>query len=317
MATDATVGSPSPDASAAPRPGEHLQTVARVLRHGSACLAAAGIDRPRWEARLLLAHALGCTPADLLRDPAAAIQPGAFASLVARRAAHEPLAYILGRREFWSLEFLVSPATLIPRPDSETVVAAALDACPAPTRVLDLGTGTGCLLLAVLHERPAAFGVGIDLVADAARLAARNAARLGMANRTGFICADWATAVGGRFDLVLANTPYVPTDVIAGLMPEVARHEPARALDGGADGLVAYRRILAVLSDLLDRDGIAVLELGAGQADQVAEAARRHGFEPRFEPDLAGIPRALVLRRQQAADAPATKKVFGRPRRSD
>ena len=277
-------------------------TVREALRRGAECLAAAGIPDPRREARLLLSHAARLPPAALLRDPERPVDAtGAaeFDACLARRAAREPLALILGRQEFWSLSFAVSPATLIPRADSEAVVEAALAARPepaAPFRVLDLGTGTGCLLLAVLHERPAAWGAGVDLSPDAARLAARNAGALGLASRSAFVCADWDAPLRGRFDLVLSNPPYVQTAAIAGLMPEVARHEPARALDGGADGLAAYRRILARLPALLAPSGVAVLELGEGQSEAVGALAAAAGL-PRQDTrrDLAGIARALCL----------------------
>lgn len=272
-------------------------TAADAIRRGAARLAAAGIDNPRLEARLLLAHTLGCTPADLLREPSRAVPPEAFDALLDRRSGHEPLAYILGHREFWSLDFAVSPATLIPRADSETVVEAALAACPAPRRVLDLGTGTGCLLLAVLHERPGAFGIGTDLTPEAAGLAARNARALGLADRAAFVCTDWAAALDGRFDLILSNPPYIETAAIDGLMPEVAAHEPRRALDGGADGAAAYRRILGELPRILAPDGVAVLELGAGQAAGVAAEALARGFCAGFRSDLGGIQRAILLRR--------------------
>ncbi|MDR3537383.1 MAG: peptide chain release factor N(5)-glutamine methyltransferase [Acetobacteraceae bacterium] len=272
------------------------RTVTEALRLGAGRLAAAEIDNPRLEARLLLAHALGCTRADLLREPSATVPSGPLEALLNRRVAHEPLAYILGHREFWSLDFAVSPATLIPRPDSETLVEAALVACPAPRRVLDLGTGTGCLLLAVLHERPDAFGIGTDLSADAAALAARNARSLGLDDRAAFLCADWGEPLQGGFDLVLSNPPYIETDAIDRLMPEVACHEPRRALDGGTDGSVAYRRILGDLPRLLAPQGVAVLELGADQAAGVAAEARTRGFMVALQTDLAGIQRAILLR---------------------
>lgn len=274
-------------------------TAREALRRGAERLAAAGIPNPRLEARLLLSHAARLTPEALLRDLDQPLDAAPFDACLDRRAAREPLALILGRQEFWSLPFAVSPATLIPRADSEAVVEAALAALPdpaAPLRVLDLGTGTGCLLLAVLHERPAAWGVGVDLSPDAARLAARNAGALGLAHRTAFACADWDAPLRGRFDLVLSNPPYVQTAAIAGLMPEVARHEPARALDGGTDGLAAYRRILGHLPALLAPGGVAVLELGEGQAGAVGALAAAAGL-PRqgVRPDLAGIGRALTL----------------------
>jgi release factor glutamine methyltransferase len=219
--------------------------------------------------------------------------------LVARREAREPLALILGRREFWSLDFAVSPATLIPRPESETLVEAAVAAFAGrapPRRVLDLGTGTGCLLLAVLSEFPIAFGVGVDRSAAAAALAARNAAALHLADRARFACGDWADALNARFDLVLCNPPYIRTEDLGGLMPEVTCYEPGAALDGGADGFAAWRRLLPALPRILTEDGVAVLELGAGQAETATGLARQGGFTAELRPDLAGIQRALVLR---------------------
>lgn len=271
-------------------------TVDRALRHGAATLRDAGIDSPAREARLLLSHALAQPAEALLRTPSACIDPSRFEALLVRRAAHEPMALILGRQGFWSLEFLVSPATLIPRPDSEAIVEAAL-ALPPPRQVLDLGTGTGCLLLSVLHERPDAFGVGVDLAPGAARLARTNAENLGLGSRAAFLCGDWAASLNGRFDLVVSNPPYIEASTIQTLMPEVWRYEPRRALDGGADGLDAYREILLALPALLATDGGAVLELGIGQGPDVAALARSVGFTTRFHPDLAGIERAIVLQR--------------------
>ncbi len=174
---------------------------------------------------------------------------------------------------------------------------AALAACAAPQRVLDLGTGTGCLLLAVLHERPHAFGVGVDRSPDAAALATRNARKLGLAGRAAFLCADWAGSLCGTFDLILSNPPYIESEDIDRLMPEVADYEPRSALDGGTDGFVAYREILGVLPHLLAPGGVAVMELGAGQADFVARLADKSGFTPTFRADLGGIQRAILLRR--------------------
>jgi release factor glutamine methyltransferase len=270
-------------------------TVDQALLQGTTALRAAGIEGPGREARMLLAHALGCSAADLLRDRSVTVDTGRFDTLLARRAGHEPMAFILGVQGFWSLDFLVSAATLIPRADSEALVEAAL-ALPPPDTVLDLGTGTGCLLLAILHERPAAFGVGIDLAPDAARLARTNALRLGLDGRAAFCCGDWAAALRGRFDLVVSNPPYIEASVIGTLMPEVAEHEPRRALDGGIDGLDAYRAIVATLPDLLTPLGAAVLELGIGQGEAVASLGAAAGFVASFHPDLAGVDRAIVLR---------------------
>ena len=259
-----------------------------------------GIDNPHLEARLLLAHTLGVPSETVLRDRHLPADTPGYAALIARRAAHEPLALILGQREFWSLDFAVSPATLIPRGDSETLIEAALAAFPhrrAVRLVLDLGTGTGCLLLAALTEFADAFGIGVDRVAAAAELAARNAASLGLAGRAAFLVADWAQPLAGScFDLILCNPPYIPTADLAGLMPEVTGHEPASALDGGADGLAAYRRVIAMLPGLLAPGGVAILELGIGQARQVAALAETCGFATSLRDDLAGIPRALILR---------------------
>jgi release factor glutamine methyltransferase len=272
-------------------------TIAETLQAGAHRLEQAGIDNPRLEARVLLAHALGWPPEAVIRDQAAIAAPSDFEGLIARRAVREPLAYILGWREFWSLRFRVSPATLIPRPDSETVVEAALSLFPGSPRVLDLGSGTGCLLLAFLHERPGAFGIGVDRSEAAAHLANWNAADLGLASRAAFLCGDWASAVGGRFDLVLSNPPYVATAELAVLMPDVGAYEPHTALDGGKCGLAAYRAIIAALPGLLRPGGVAVLELGIGQFDAVAAIGAGANFrsEPRF--DLSGIARATILRR--------------------
>ena len=298
MMLDASRTDPSPN----PLPqgeGASATTVGEALRVGAEHLRNAGIDNARREARLLLGHALGRTQADLLASSSDTIDPIPYLSLIARRAAREPLAYIVGTREFWSLPFEVSPATLIPRPESEALIEAALAAFPdrrAVRRVLDLGTGTGCLLLAALTEFPDSFGVGLDRAPEAAALARRNAHRLGLDLRTAFLVGDWSRGIGGLFDLVLCNPPYVPTGQIQSLMPEVARHEPARALDGGADGLRAHAWLLADLPRLLAPGGAAVLEIGYGQADDVAALARRCGLTTYVQADLAGIPRALVGR---------------------
>ena len=286
-----------------PRCADPAGTIGFFLCQAGQRLRGAAIEAPRLEARRLLAHVLNTSEEALLRDPRAPVpadQAQPFAALLARRVAHEPFAYLTGRVGFWTLDLEVSPATLIPRADSETLVEAALEACPdkgAALHVLDLGTGTGALLLAVLSELPAASGVGVDLKPEAAALAARNAGRLGLAGRARFLAGDWAAALAGRFDLVLCNPPYIESAVIPALMPEVARHEPASALDGGADGLDAYRRIIADLPRLLAPRGVAVLELGQGQQAAVEALAKTAGLTPEAcRADLGGVPRALVLR---------------------
>ena len=272
-------------------------TPAEAVAQAAARLAAAGVEAPRREARILLAAALGTDAAGLLGW--GDIDPAVFEPLLARRLAREPMAYILGRREFWGLSFFTTPASLIPRPDSETLIEAAIAARQdnrAVRRILDLGTGTGCLLLAALTEFPQAFGIGVDLAPAAAALAARNAGALRLADRAAFFAGDWAAALTGTFDLILSNPPYIPAGNVNALMPEVAHFEPGLALDGGADGLHAYRRILAALPGLLADEGVAVLELGLGQADIVVRMAAAE-FVTSLHADLAGHDRALVLRR--------------------
>jgi release factor glutamine methyltransferase len=258
-------------------------------------LAAAGIEEARREARILLAAAEGVSAAGLLALDE--VDEAKFTPLLRRREAREPMAYILGHREFWGLDFAVSPATLIPRPDSETLIEAVLGAGISPRTMLDLGTGTGCLLLATLHEFPQAFGVGVDRSWPAAALARANAAALGMEGRAAFLAGDWAEALAQKFDLVLSNPPYIEAADIAGLMPEVARYEPLSALEGGADGLEAYRAIIAALPRLLAPNGLAVLELGAGQAISVGSMASAAGFSCATRRSLDGIERAAVLTR--------------------
>lgn len=271
-----------------------------LLRDAAARLAQASIDNPALEARLLLAHALGVDRTVYL-DRRNTVDPTRFESLLTRRLAHEPLAFITGTQGFWTLDLAVSPDTLIPRADSETLILAAKDHCTSPPRtILDLGTGTGALLLAALVEFPAAFGVGVDISPGAAKLAARNAQATGLADRTAFVCGRWDTALASRFDLVLSNPPYIATHDIAGLMPEVAQFEPATALDGGADGLDGYRALMTFLPRILAPDGVAILELGAGQAPQVVDLAIQAGLASvALKADLGGIPRAAVLKSQK------------------
>lgn len=267
-----------------------------ALRQARAALAAGGIADAGFEARLLLGHQLGRDPRDGTESE---VDAAVLEGLLARRLAHEPMAFILGRQGFWDLELEVSAATLIPRADSETLVEAAFAARPdrsAVRRVLDLGTGTGCLLLAVLGGFPEAWGVGVDVAAAAAALAARNAARNGLGRRCGFVCGDWDEAIEGRFDLVLCNPPYIESGSIDGLMPDVSAWEPRRALDGGADGLDCYRRVMAALPRRLSAGAVAVVELGVGQGDPVGELAAAAGLRVVLvRPDLGGIPRAMVL----------------------
>jgi len=279
-------------------------SIGAFLCQAGQMLRAAAIEAPRMEARILLSAAMDCMAEDLLRDPRATVQDEAaarFRVMLRRRLAHEPMAYITGHVGFWTLDLAVSPATLIPRADTETLIEAALDQFPdrrAVRRVLDLGTGTGALLLAALSEFPDAFGLGLDRLPEAAALAAANARANGLAARVAFVVADWAAPLAGRFDLILSNPPYIPTADITGLMPEVARHEPRSALDGGADGLDAYRVIIAALPGLLAPGGRAILELGQGQGRDVGAIANAQGLPLHMigtRADLGGIERALIL----------------------
>lgn len=273
-----------------------------VLRRA---LLAAGLDEAELDARLLLQSALDLSAVALLARPETPLgEAGArrLETAARRRLAREPVARILGRREFWGLDVGLSPDTLVPRPDTETLVAAALDACPgtgAPLQVLDLGTGSGCLLLAVLSERPCARGLGVDRSLGALRAARASADALGFGRRCAFLAADWGAAIQARFDLVLSNPPYIASADIADLAPEVARHDPRAALDGGPDGLGAYRSILPMLPGLLADAGVGVIELGQGQAGAVAAIAQANGLVVSgFRDDLSGRPRAVSLRRR-------------------
>jgi release factor glutamine methyltransferase len=275
---------------------EEGETVAQALRSATAQLGRTS-DTARLDAELLMAEALGVSRSDMLLRHAADPAPAGFAALVERRMMHEPVAYIVGRQEFYGREFLVTPDVLIPRADSETTLEAALRAKPDARRVLDLGVGSGALLLSFLAERPEADGTGIDRSPEALAVAADNAKRFGLAERCDLRAADWSEenwAQGlGPFDLILANPPYVEDG--AELAPSVRRHEPAGALFAGPEGLDDYRVLVPQLAGLLAAEGVAVLEIGAGQADAVGALARGAGFATVLHNDLGGRPRALVL----------------------
>lgn len=276
-------------------------TIGAILAETATRLAAAGIDEARREARLLVALALDADPSVVLGYPERSLGERTrwrLDHLVLRRARREPISRLRGRREFWSLDFALSPETLDPRPDSETLIETALDLRDdrdAPLRIVDFGTGSGCLLLALLSELPRASGLGVDIAPGAVDTARRNAAALGLADRARFIVGSWDAAVAGVADVILANPPYIPTQQIAALAPEVARFEPAAALDGGLDGLAAYRALMRGAARLLAPDGVALFEVGEGQAAAVAGLARAAGLSVRtVRRDLAGIERCVA-----------------------
>jgi len=281
------------------------ETIGSTIMSVAQALANAGFDEPRRRARRVIAASLALSATEvfagldrMVTEP----ESERVFALLARVVAREPLSRILGVREFWGLEFLLSPDTLDPRPESETIVEAALARLPDRNRayrILDLGTGSGCLLLALLSERPMATGVGIDCAFGAAAAARENAQRLGLVGRADFAVGDWAAAITGRFDAVTANPPYIASSMIATLSPEVRDFDPRVALDGGGDGLGCYRAIARDLPRLMAPHGIFAGELGLGQDCAVAGIIALAGLA--FEttvPDLAGTPRCIVARAQ-------------------
>lgn len=280
-------------------------SVRTLLDEAGRRLAAAAVDSPRLDARILLAAAMATAADRLVGKPDGVVPIAAarrFAGYLERRLAREPVSRILGRREFWSLPFRIGPATLDPRPDSEAIVAAALARLPrrdAPTRILDLGCGSGCLLLALLSELPCAQGLGVDLAPAAVAVATRNATELGLDQRARFRVADWDRGIEGRFDVVLSNPPYIARPALVTLAPEVAMHEPRLALDGGEDGLDSHRAVARAIGRRLLPNGFAVVEIGAEQAAAATVIYTSAGLKPEGrERDLAGVVRALIFRRK-------------------
>ena len=256
---------------------------------------------PRLDAELLMGHALGIEREALLLDPARFAVPASFAALIDRRLAHEPVAYIVGHRDFWTIRLSVGPGVLIPRSDSETLIEAALDhfGQTGPATILDLGTGPGTLLLAALDQWPQAHGLGIDDFEKAITYAEDNALDLGLEERARFRLGNWATDLKGQFDLILCNPPYIAEAET--LMPDVADYEPQCALFAGPDGLDDYRRIIPAIPPQLTPSGIAILEIGATQRAAVTALAEAGGFTVTCKQDLGGRDRALVLRPAKAA----------------
>jgi release factor glutamine methyltransferase len=281
-------------------------SVRQAFVETASVLREAGIETPELDARLLLCHAAALTHESFVARAGEALQSEAavrLEALVRRRASREPISRITGTREFYGRSFLVDESALDPRSDTETLIEAALALIEKtgrreePLRLLDLGTGTGCILVTLLDELPKARGFGTDLSPAALRLAEANARRLGVADRASFLASDWLDAIHGEFDLIVSNPPYIASGEIKRLVPEVAHHDPYLALDGGADGLEAYRRIAAGAARLLAPKGAILVEIGASQAPAVAGLLRDGGFfvandGPSF--DLGGRPRVVV-----------------------
>jgi len=291
-----------------------MQTLGSLLAEATAALTQAKVGEPRRRARRLVSSTLALSPADLLAHPERAVDERATDRVrvaLARMVDREPLSRILGRREFWGMEFGLSTDTLDPRPETETVVTAVLRSIPdrgAPLRLLDLGTGTGCILLALLSEFPAATGFGVDVAAGAAVTARRNASTLGLAHRADFVVGDWAGPISGVFDVIISNPPYIASAALADLPREVALYDPRCALDGGPDGLACYRSLAADIRRLMGPRSLFVCEVGLSQGSAVEAILRANGLSiERCERDLAGIMRCVVAQ----AVASMAEKIVG------
>jgi len=283
--------------------GQTIETARRAL---AARFNAEAIESAELDARILVGAVLDLDLTGLVASAArrlTAAETAAIADFARRRIGGEPVARILGHKEFWGLKLRLSPETLVPRPDTETVVELALAmlrAAPAANlRIADIGTGSGAILLALLHERPDAFGIGTDVGIAALRTARRNAADLELAARTAFVACDYAAALSGPFDLIVSNPPYIRSTDIADLAGEVRNHDPHLALDGGVDGLDAYRRLIPQAVQLLRPAGALVLEAGHGQSSDIEGLMTAAGLTPAGPPkaDLAGILRAVAARK--------------------
>ncbi len=289
-----------------------------ALVEAAAQLQVAGCETPRLDARLLVAHAASVTLEGQIRDPGAVLSADARRRIrraVTQRMHRKPIAHITGQKEFWSLPFFVTAEVLIPRPDSELLVESVLNHLrrrkSERLHLMDFGTGSGCLLLALLTELPRATGLGIDLSPAAISVAEKNAQRLGLGARARFVVGDWSDAEPGQSDVVVANPPYIPTGHLDRLAPELA-HEPRLALDGGVDGMAAYRRLLPEMVQRLAAGGVAAVEVGAGQAGSVPSMMVAEGLtEPQIYRDLGGTERCLIWVRRTA---PQCEKRLGNSR---
>lgn len=272
-----------------------MKTLSRALNEAATAISPSS-DTARLDAELLLAEALGIDRDRLLLSPPDRPIPERFWAMVDRRVAGEPISYITGRRAFWNVELHVGPGVLIPRPDSEALIASAIehfDGADGPTRILDLGTGPGTLLLAALDIWPGATGLGVDQSRRALSYAAANARRLGLESRAEFQPGDWAEGLEGCFDLVLCNPPYVPEGAEVG--PGVFEHEPHEALFAGPDGLDCIRKLAPEFPRLIDRGGLGAVEIGHDQGAQAIEILRRGGLQAKLAKDLGQRDRAVLL----------------------
>ncbi|PZF75165.1 peptide chain release factor N(5)-glutamine methyltransferase [Aestuariivirga litoralis] len=277
--------------------------LASLLAAASARLKAAGSDTPVLDARLLLQAAAGFSREDLIMGPDCTLSPGQaarFESFIARREEHEPVSRILGEREFYGRAFKVTPDTLDPRPDTETIIEAALPRIGKGARLLDLGTGTGAIAITLLAERPESTGVATDLSPAALAVAGENARALGVADRLTLLEGSWLEPVTGAFDIILSNPPYIPAGDIATLSPDVRNHDPGLALVGGTDGLDPYRIIASGAAAHLAAGGHVLVEIGAGQAEDITAIFTQHGFRAagRYR-DLGGHERCLAFNRPE------------------
>jgi release factor glutamine methyltransferase len=279
------------------------ETVDTARRRLTARFRAADVDSAELDARLLVGAALNLDLTGIITAASRKLTPdesNRLEAFAARRVNGEPVARILGQKEFWGLPLKLSTATLVPRPDTETVVELALEiiraAPPRALRIADLGAGTGAILLALLHELPAALGVGTDISLEALRIARRNAADLGLASRAAFVACNYAAALAGPFDLIVSNPPYIRSADIAGLSPEVRDHDPRTALDGGVDGLDAYRALVPQAADRLTPGGALVVEGGKGQSGPIEALMTAAGLSVQdpVKTDLSGIFRAIA-----------------------
>lgn len=276
-------------------------TCEALQRKAGQQLAAAGVENPMLDARLLMQQALNCRHEELIAGPTrtlSASEAARFAGYIKRRIAREPVSHILGTREFWGLSFEVSAAVLDPRPDSETLLEAVLDACSQQTekkRILDLGTGSGCLLLALLSEYKDSTGIGADISPDALQIARKNAQKLRLDDRAEFVQSDWCAGIGGEFDIIVANPPYIAVSEYEALLPEVREYEPKLALVADDDGLACYRKIVSQVRSVMKKDALLAFEIGVTQADAVKAIVESSGLAVvAIRQDMTGRPRCVL-----------------------